>query len=181
MKYDVDYYYNLLKLYTPTAQEISILRWDFILQLLPQLNHHLTILDYGSGIGWFSAFKPNAVKEMDTFDIMNVPQTGIKHTNYDVITFWDVLEHIDWIKKPDKKIEDILQKTRFVAITVPILPIGKNYKTWKHRKPQEHLFRFKSIDVVIHFFKERNFKCIKIDDIECPPRVDIYSFLFKKV
>ena len=181
MKYDHSYYYNLLKIHTHTAKQISNIRWEFLLQVLPQMKHHPVILDMGQGIGWFYAFKPDTIKDMDTFDIMPVPQTGIRHDKYDIVTLWDVLEHIDWNNKPDKRIEHVLKITHFAAVTVPILPIGRDYKTWKHNKKNEHLFRFKSIDAVIYFFKLRGFKCIKIDDVESPPREDVYSFIFQKI
>jgi len=181
MIYDSSYYYNLLKIHTHTAKQISEIRWEFLLQTLPQMKHHPVILDMGSGVGWFYAFKPDMIKTMDTFDVMPVPQTGIRHDKYDIVTLWDVLEHIDWQNAPDKRIEHVLKITHFTAVTIPILPIGKDYKSWKHRKPHEHLFRFKSIDAVIHFFKTRGFKCIKIDSPESPPREDVYSFIFQKI
>jgi hypothetical protein len=182
IKYDEKYYFNLLKIHTHTAKEICLRRWDFVLQLMPEFeNRHPIVLDYGSGVGWFVAFKPEQIKEVDSFDIMPVPQSGILHEHYDIVTMWDVLEHIDWKNEPDKKIEDILTKTDYVATTIPILPLGKDFETWKHNKKNEHLTRFKSLDEVIHFFNKRNFKLKEISSNECPPREDVYSFLFEKI
>lgn len=174
MKYDIDYYYNLLRMQTEYAQRISEIRWEFVRGCGAKI-----VLDYGCGVGFFKAFAPDGVN-VDTYDIGPYVMTGIKRKTYDLVCLWDVIEHVDWKKKPDMKIEGILKKTKYVAITVPILPVEKKLKSWKHWKPKEHLFRFKSVDRIILFFKKRGFKLVKMEDIENPPREDIYNFLFKR-
>lgn len=174
MEYDENYYYNLLRMQTEYAQKIAEIRWDFVAECGAK-----TVLDYGCGVGFFKAFAPRGIK-VDTYDIGSFVMTGMRHDNYDLLCLWDVIEHVDWNRKPDAKIEDVLMRTRYVAVTVPILSVGKNLKKWKHWKPKEHLFRFKRIDYLILFFKNRGFKLIKMEDIENPPREDIYDFLFKR-
>ncbi len=174
IKYDAQYYYNLLRIQTNTAQLINKIRWDFIMPYKPA-----RVLDFGCGVGWFAAYAPSTV-DVDTFDIMPVPQTGISPYEYDFLTMWDVLEHVDWENAPDIGIEEIFKKTNYVATTIPILPLGKNFDTWKHKKDGEHLHRFRSLDAVIYFFNQRNFRLEKISTCECPPRSDVYSFIFKK-
>lgn len=175
MKYDIDYYYNLLMLQSEHAKHISEVRWKFVQECKAK-----TVLDYGCGVSFFKAFAPPDV-EVDTYDIGPYVMTGINHDDYDLLCLWDVIEHVDWENKPDIKMENLLMKTKYAAISLPIMPGGKKLKEWKHWKPKEHLIRFKSIDRVISFFKKRGFKLIKIEDIENPPREDIYDFLFKRL
>lgn len=174
MKYDEDYYYNLLRMQTKHAQRISEIRWEFVREC-----HARFVLDYGCGVGFFKAFAPPDV-EVDTYDVGPYVMTGIKRNEYDLVCLWDVIEHVNWEKEPDMGMENILKKTKYAAVSLPIMPEGKKLKDWKHWKPKEHLFRFKYIDRVISFFKTRGFKLIKMEDIENPPREDIYNFLFKR-
>jgi len=175
MKYDIDYYYNLLRLQTQHAQKIAEIRWEFVNDC-----HARSVLDYGCGVGFFKAFAPPDVY-VDTYDIGSFVMTGIKKDKYDLVCLWDVIEHVDWAKNPDKGIENVLSRTEYVAICLPIMPEEQRLKEWKHWKPKEHLFRFKYIDRVISFFKKRGFKLMKMEDIENPPREDIYDFLFKRL
>lgn len=177
MLYDINYYYQLLKNYSATAGQINKLRWDFVKDVKPRL-----VLDYGSGCGFFKAFAPTNVK-VDTFDIMPVPQTGIIHDKYDLITFWDVLEHENWgnlERNEDIAMDKCFDITKYVATSLPILPKGKDFKTWKHRKPGEHKFYF-SIDTLDRFFSLRGFKKIKEGYPEKVLREDIYSALYGRI
>lgn len=159
----------MLKMYSKTAEDICKIRWSFVKETKPR-----TVLDYGCGIGWFRAFRPKDVK-MDTFDIGDYPQTGIRRKKYDLICMWDVLEHLPNFKPIGK----LLSNARFVAVTVPIKPKGKKMETWKHFKPGEHLHYFtpKTLDL---FFKTYGFKKVKSGYPECPPREDIISVLYEK-
>lgn len=168
--YDVEYYDNLLRQYSSTAREIAIIRHEFIRSLRPKW-----ILDYGSGVGWFRAFRPDGV-EVDTFDIGPFTQTGISRDSYDIVCFHDVLEHIpDW-----GTIAPIISKAKYVAGTVPILVNGQVLSTWKHYKPGEHFY----------YWSEKGFESamneVGLERIEhgwpeCPPRTDILSFKYRRV
>jgi hypothetical protein len=133
------------------------------------------VLDYGAGVGWFRAFAPKGI-EVDTYDIADWPQTGINHRQYDLITFWDVLEHI-----PDfAVIKPFLDRAKYVATSLPVLPKGKDFKTWKHNKPGEHInvFTKESLEELFNGF---GFEMVKNGNPESCIREDIYSVLFKKV
>jgi hypothetical protein len=176
IKYDVTYYYNLLKIHTHTAKQICETRWKFISQLSFN-NKWPVVLDYGCGVGWFAAFKPAFIKDenMDTFDIMPVPQTGMRHTQYDVITLWDVLEHI-----PDfTDLEPLLKNTDYVVISLPIRPVGMFWDKWKHFKPGEHLHYY-TVELLEALFKLYKFDLLLDEMPECPPREDIHSIIFRK-
>jgi 2-polyprenyl-3-methyl-5-hydroxy-6-metoxy-1,4-benzoquinol methylase len=123
---------NLLKIHSHTASKINIIRWGWVSQYKPK-----TVLDYGSGVGWFKAFAPEGIK-IDNYDVMPTPQTGITLNHYDLITFWDVLEHIENLDG----LNNIFNMAEHIAISVPICPDDKVLYYWKHYKPEEHVNYF---------------------------------------
>jgi hypothetical protein len=167
--YNLGYYEGMLKNYSMSAEKICEIRWDFVKEAEAK-----TVLDYGCGVGWFRAFRPNGLA-VDSFDVADFPQTGINHIEYDLICFWDVLEHIDNFTE----IEALLHKAKYVAATFPIAPDGQDMKTWKHFKPGEHLHYFTEASMVA-LFDRYGFELVKKGTPECPPRQDVWSFLFKK-
>jgi hypothetical protein len=170
MDYDLAYYDNMLRNYSSSAEKICAIRWEWIKETDAR-----KVLDYGSGVGWFRAFAPKGV-EVDTTEILSVPQTGIRHANYDVLTLWDVLEHLPSLSP----IEELLKWTRYVAISVPILPEGALWTGWKHFKPTEHLF-YPTAGQLGALFGSYGFSEVKRGQPECPPRQDIWNFLYEKV
>jgi len=172
-QYNKEYFKTISEAYEKTAKKISKIRWNFVKCIKPKI-----VLDYGAGANFLTRFAPKGVK-VDSFDIGNYPvkYTGIRHKSYDLIFLCDVLEHI-----PDFRILDnIFEKTKYIFVSIPILPRGKRLKTWKHFKfeTREHLHFFtkRSLDL---FFEARGFKKIKSGYPECPPREDIYSALYQK-
>lgn len=167
--YDTSYFYNMLRMYSSTAAAICKIRWDFVSQ-----TNARTVLDYGSGCGFFKAFAPSNL-EVDTFDVMDVPQTGITKRKYDLICFWDVLEHVADLEL----LRDVFEMTDWVAITVPIKPEGLAWEKYKHYKPGEHIHHFQedSLSALLNHF---GFKLVTSGNPECPPREMIGSFLFKR-
>ncbi len=169
VEYNLDYYENLLRIQCKTAEEISTIRWNWISDIKPK-----TILDYGSGVGWFRAYQPKGV-EVDSFDIGSYPQTGIKMKIYDVVCLWDVLEHI-----PDfRKLDIVLRISNAVAGTIPMKPDHIEWQNWKHWKPGEH-HHFFNRDTLSALFESQEFKLIKSGYPECPPREDVLSFLYRR-
>jgi len=167
MEYDIDYFYNMLRMYSPTAKAICSARWEFVSEAKAQ-----TVLDFGPGCGFFKAFAPPGIL-VDTYDIMPVPQTGITRNQYDLITFWDVLEHIPNLGD----MKSIFDMTNFIAITVPIKPPKIPWNKYKHFKPGEHIHHFQKEDLVA-LMENAGFKLIESGYPECPPRSMIGSFLF---
>ena len=170
MKYDADYYYNLLRLQTEHGQRIAETRWRFISEIRPRF-----VLDYGCGVGFFKAFAPPHI-HVDTFDVGPFTQTGIRRDAYDVVCLWDVLEHIPHI---DKQLKKLFDNSSFIAMTVPMLPDDKDLKSWKHYKPGEHLHYFGDEDLDV-LFDYVGYKRRKSGYPECPPREDIESILYEK-
>ena len=169
MKYDVEYHENLLRQYSETAKHINSIRWKWVEELKAN-----TILDYGCGVGWFRAFSPNGAT-IDTYDIMDVPQTGIRRIKYDLICFWDVLEHM-----PIEDTSTILDRTNYVAGTMPVYRFNCKLEEWKHYKPGEHLHHLSRGDLDV-FMRDVGFKIVKEGYPECPPRQDVLSFIARKV
>jgi len=169
MKYDLEYYELMLRKYSLTAAQLAEIRWNFLSRL--ELK---TVLDYGSGVGWFRAWRPKGV-EVDTYDIADYPQTGIRFVAYDCVCFWDVLEHI-----PDfSEIEPALRLARNVAGSIPIKPNETDYAEWVHFKPGEHL-HFWTEETLDALFRRYGFEKVCINTPECPPRHDILSFIYRE-
>lgn len=165
MKYDLNYLENMMRMYSKSAETIAKIRWDFVLSCSPK-----TVLDYGCGCGFFRAYRPNWI-EVDSYDInSSCPQTGINNNEYDLVCLWDVFEHMS---------EPLSIRTKYIALTIPIKPDDVKLKDWYHFKPFEHLiyFNHEYIDTI---FESLGFKQIKCGQPECPPRKDIWDFLYEK-
>ena len=81
MNYDLEYFEKMLRLNSKTGELISNIRWAWIGDTHPK-----TILDYGSGCGFFRAYRPEGV-EVNSYDIGTFPQTGIELKIYDIVCF----------------------------------------------------------------------------------------------
>lgn len=177
--YDSDYYENMLHMYAGSAESIFKVRWEFVATAEAQV-----VLDYGCGCNFLTIFQPHGV-DVDSYDIGYIepgtgyPQTGVRRDRYDLVCFFDVLEHVDWDNMPDAMIEEALQKTDWVVVSVPIRPDGQPLEGWKHYKPGEHLTYF-TVESLDAFFAARGFEKIKSGYPECPPRVDILSVLYAR-
>lgn len=167
MMYDLEYYENLLRRYSKTAAQICEVRWDWISELNPKV-----VLDYGCGVGWFRAYRPLGV-EVDSYDVGNYPQTGLTLRVYDVVCFYDVLEHI-----PDfSAIEPILRLANNIVVSLPIKT--GDLTEWAHFKPGEHLHYF-THETLLALMNRYGFRLFKHGTPECPPRKDISSYVFAR-
>ena len=176
IEYNIDYYEGLIKLQAKTGEDIALRRWDFLKDI--EVNK---VLDFGCGAGFFRTHRPEGVV-VDSHDIMPVPQTGMRLHEYDLVCFWDVLEHLPTFDSVKQMLN--AKNVRFVAATVPIVPARmvnhKSIETWKHWKPGEHLHYFTK-ETFTDLFYSFGFKLIKHGTPECPPREDAETFLFERV
>lgn len=145
--------------------------------LIGSINHKInSILDIGYGSGAFLKTCLNYIPKCYGHDIsgFNVPENvifveNIFENKYDVITFFDVLEHFQDI--------DIIGNLKCDYIMIS-LPWCYNYSdkewftNWKHRRPNEHLHHFDK-QSLINFFEKHNFQCIAHSNIEDTVRKDI--------
>jgi hypothetical protein len=83
--------------------------------------------------------------------------------SWDVVTLFDVLEHI-----PDLSFLSLL-KTRYLAITVPYChwrELGDDwFRDWRMRLPNEHLHHFDP-DSLNHFMAHYDYHCIEMNTFE---------------
>ena len=148
------------------------------------------ILDIGYGNGDFLNACTNIINACHGNDISNyhVPNGCIKiddifKDNYDVVCFFDSLEHFEDIYI----IKNL--KTDYIFISVPWCHNFSEewFTKWYHRRPNEHLWHFNEKSI-INFFNELDYECIYLDNFEdivrkntfIHPNKNILSCVFKK-
>jgi len=119
------------------------------------------IQSFGTDISGYPT--PENVKFIEWLDVFN------KH--FDVITFFDSLEHFDDIS--------FIKNLRCNYIVVS-LPECHNFSdewfvNWKHRKPDEHLWHF-SENSMYEFMKENGYKSIVMNNVEDLIRKSSYEY-----
>ena len=136
---------HYLETYRKLAQEplsdlLMRCRWGLVRR---HLNGHKTLLDYGTGTGVFleNALRPQdlSVKGYDVNPASPFSRVMIDHLRPDVLTMFDVVEHLT---DPKGVIEKI--NPRLLTISTPNVDFvdTKNLSTWRHFKPGEHLHYF---------------------------------------
>lgn len=104
-------------------------------------NSPLSILDIGYGDGSFLK-STTLFKNRYGFDVTNesVPEgvnklEELNNSHYDVITMWDVYEHIEDLS--------FINNLNFNMICFSMPDVEeKDFETWTHRKPNEHIHHF---------------------------------------
>jgi len=184
IKYDYDYVHNVYDRYA-MVDEMSKLRYDFIKRNVK----FKSILDVGYGNGSFLKYCSKHGKICFGYDISGyeLPKeiSVINSINeaVDVVTFFDSLEHF-----PQRDLNSVLDqlKCRYISISVPWNHYsGKDFKDWKHRKPNEHRHHFNATGLASLFYKS-NFSLIEVSSYEDKIRGTIHglpnilSAIFKK-
>ena len=143
MKYDTNY----MQYYTKMDFSMSKLRFD----LLSKYVKFDSVCDFGYGDGAFLKYAHMNGKKCFGHDISNYPLPNdvefvadVKDVEVDVITFFDSIEHI-----PSPNIHEFLGSinTKYVMVSLPWMHerMGAEwFKTWKHRKENEHFHHFDS-------------------------------------
>jgi hypothetical protein len=141
--YNLEYVSNSYDSYGEKVNYISFLRLGYLLGVINEIPN--SILDIGYGNGAFLKACKNVIKNCYGNDISdyNLPADvnfidDIFIDYYDVITFFDSLEHfhdIEFVKK---------LKCKYILISVPCCHYYSDdwFKNWKHRRPDEHIFHF---------------------------------------
>ena len=145
---------------------MSFLRLGFLFGAIQEKVTKL--LDIGYGNGDFLNCAKNFVPCPCGFEIneYHIPDGckfvgDIYKEEFDVVCFFDVLEHFDNIYD----IENI--KTKYMYISVPECHYSSDewFINWKHRKPDEHLWHFNK-ESLRNFMKEVGYDLVVYSDIE---------------
>jgi len=185
IKYDYNYVHDVYDRYA-MVDDMSKLRYEFIKKNIK----FKSILDVGYGNGSFLKYCLKHDKICFGYDISGyeLPKeiTITQNINeaVDIVSFFDSLEHF-----PQVDLNNILNqlKCRYISISVPWNHYeGKEFETWKHRKPNEHRHHFSAVGLANLFYKS-NFKLIEMSSYEDKIRgtlhglPNILSAIFKKM
>lgn len=164
-KYDSEYV-EIYNTYGIGGHQMSGIRMGYLISSIGKIPN--SILDVGYGNGDFLLLCSGNIENCYGNDISNYPlPKGVKFVEditdnfYEVICFFDVLEHfenIDFVK--DLKCE-------YVFLSVPWCHYIDDewFFNWKHRKPDEHLWHFNEKSIVT-FFKENGFDLVNYSNVE---------------
>lgn len=182
-------YSNKYNDYGEKSNYLSYLRLGVLLGNLDKSPN--SILDVGYGNGAFIKAAQHAIPNCFGYDISDYPicdnATRVDtmfDAHYDVISFFDSLEHfteIDFLSKLD---------CDYIIISLPWCHYFSDewFLNWYHRRPNEHLWHFNET-ALIQFFNEHHFQKVYVGNYEdtirqnahvqnCP---NILSAVFRKV
>lgn len=170
--YNVDYINTRYNTYGEKGLQMAYYRLGFILGHIKSIPN--SILDIGYGNGDFLKAAKSIIPNCYGNDISNYPlPDGVKFIDdittqhYDVITFFDVLEHFE-------NIEFISNlKCNYIIISLPWCYNFNDdwFENWKHRRPDEHLWHFNDKSLVT-FFNRMGYSSISITNMEDAIRKD---------
>ena len=169
INYDKKYIADRYRKYPEKCQQMAHLRLGFIVGAIGHIPS--SILDVGYGSGEFLDAAKNIIPHCFGNDITGImPPTGVK-----------LLEHFE---NPAETIENL--NCRYIAISVPHChyPSDDWFKSWKHRRQDEHLHHFKT-DSLIAMMRFCSFLPIIDSDVEDVIRKDgnknILSMVFERI
>ena len=186
VKYDFQYSSKYTK-YGDLPTYMGYLRLGNIIGSIGRIPE--TILDNGYGDGSFLKVCKNIIKECYGNDLSSypVPDGCIKVNNfldsfYDVITFFDSLEHFENIEF----VKDL--NCNYICISVPHCHYFDDewLKDWKHLRPNEHLWHFDE-NSLNNFMTRMGYKLLTTSNIEDTIRknkeneFNILTCVFKKI
>jgi hypothetical protein len=185
VKYDKAYFEKYVG-YAQTDQgkSINLMRMGMVSSWITDLPQ-TTILDVGIGCGMF-------VQGMRSFGYKcygtDVNPQGVKwlqkkgwilpHTTpANVLTFWDVLEHIE-----EPRLLFNYHIPEWVFVCMPIYRDENHVFQSKHYRPGEHCWYFTEYGIR-RFMLSHGYDCVEMNQKETilGGREDIYSFAFKKI
>ena len=147
MLYDVKYVADRYS--SAPVNEMSHLRLGYIIGSVGFVPE--SVLDIGYGSGDFLKAAIKIIPKVFGYDIPPAyPVNGVEivespfNDSYDVVTFFDSLEHFDDIYA----IQAL--RTRYIVTSVPWCHYFSDewFRDWKHRRPNEHLWHFDSTSLV---------------------------------
>lgn len=164
---------------TPLGVALNKARWELVER---HAKGDLRILDWGCAAGVFHKNSPNGFR-CEGYDINptsefnKVPSIG--PTPVDVLTFWDVLEHI-----PDFIGLITYYTPKFIFLSTPNLEsVSGDIRAWKHYRPYEHVYYFDQhslafiFDAIGYDMVETNFEEGELRDPKCPDAIISAAFV----
>lgn len=180
----VDVRYNN---YGEMTNYMSHLRLGYIVGSIGKIPN--SILDVGYGNGSFLETSSSIIPNCFGYDVSGVKLSekieivdNLFSQHYEVITFFDSLEHCEDIYFLDKLNCD------YVCISVPWCHNFSDewFENWKHRRPDEHLHHFDQ-QALKNFVESQGFIIINSTNIEDSirktdhPYQNILTSIFKKI
>lgn len=159
--------------YGEVSNYLSYMRLGFIQGAIETSKEH-SILDVGFGNGDFLRACKNHFKVCAGHDLFydylpegTVKQESLFDTFYNVITFFDSLEHFEDINFLDKL------QCEYVVISVPNCASYDEewFMNWKHRRPDEHLHHFNEHSLT-RFLTDSGYVVTKVSFFEDSIRKD---------
>lgn len=184
--YDQEYVDVRYNTYGELNNYMSHLRLGFIVGSIGKVPD--SILDVGYGNGSFLKTCSNIIPNCFGHDVSNVKVDQVEivdnifDRHYEVITFFDSLEHFEDIYILDKLNCD------YICISVPWCHNFDEewFMNWKHRRPNEHLWHFNE-DSLKTFVEKQGFIQLNSTNVEDVIRKNnetysnILTSVFKKV
>jgi hypothetical protein len=185
--YDFNYIHSSYDTYGNINRNMSCLRLGYIVGVINKYPE--SILDVGYGNGDFLSLCEKNIKSCYGNDISGyqIPENckfidDIFSQEFEVITFFDVLEHFNEI--------DFVSNLRckYIVISLPWCHYFSDewFSAWKHRKENEHLHHFNDISLV-EFMKNSGFECVSLTNVEdiirkpIDKNKNILTGIFKKI
>jgi hypothetical protein len=165
-EYNEDYIKNSYNSYGENVKKMSYLRLGYLLGSIGYIPNSL--LDVGYGNGSFLEVSSDIIKECYGNDISNykLPNNikfveNIKNDFYEVITFFDSLEHFEDISFINEL------KCKYIMISLPWCHYFSDewFTNWKHRREDEHIYHFNDISL-IKFMEENGYKVVNTSNFE---------------
>lgn len=163
--------------YGEMSHYLSYLRLGYLMGAIPGIQQCKSILDVGYGNGDFLRASQKYFEKCGGMDIVwdYLPEGCIKQETltddyYDIITFFDSLEHFDDINIIEKL------KCKYIVISLPNCKTHNPdwFMSWKHRKPNEHLHHFNEL-AMCKFLNAMGYKVLRTGYIEDTIRKGIES------
>jgi SAM-dependent methyltransferase len=181
ISYDSDYWAKVSAYESlPVAMTVNAARCELLMRYLPRAAR---VLDYGCGNGAFIRIASGAGFDVDGFDVIPEAVAMLKQWNkyvtdprdYDAVTAWDVIEHID---EPNIFLERI-RKNAFLFVSLPVFDDLMTIRESKHYRPGEHLYYW-TAGGLIRWMASRGFDFIEYNSAEIKAgRTDIGQFAFR--
>lgn len=161
---------------TPLGHAINKVRWEFVGRHIPE---HASLLDWGCAVGAFHGSSKNGYVCCG-YDINpNSPFCVKPDRKFDVLTFWDSLEHT-----PDFYEVIRFYEPKHVFVSTPNLEVVRgDIHAWKHYRPYEHIFYFDRYSLEFIFdslgyaLVETNFEEGVLRDPSCPEAILSAAFV----